>query len=752
MPWQIASPNAWLTLGSQTPPLPEKPTRSTQPNESIRLIRTIQQARAIRQDYASSMSSTVSSTGSGRRYKALPPPKQQRTFTSAGSRRPSRPNFSVIRPSKKQSSLTQMQWTATPRQVIDVPSDDDDEWEERPAKRRKRSTAKAKKGKLEEREAGQSSFTQVDYLGRMGRPRRSDVDDDGFQIWHDSDTEADIASSSPTQKAASSAHTTGSENAGLEIPESSQAIDANTTKDKLPVSGAERLVTGPRTPQKVRFAEVPSSQTPPSTRKTASLPALRSRSLSRSPLKERSVNVHTSLRKPKSPESQNMTMKMLENVRFRQRAQREWSTSQKQLDDDLQRCAAEATDELSIRTYRMSPPLPGRLARTTTIQDSQAEDFHGSYGLPRNGGTPESVRTGTVADSQKNSSNETLAEDSQFQQPIRRELKRIATVQDSQCSDSDDGFDDDEASAEQYDGHATAHDCTYDPTRQQHTFPEGTWDPAFSALARDATRFQWTQTQPQLSEVDEHSETEDEDLDRGCASRTSPRNRGLQSSTAPAQFEGISAVETDQISQHPCGTQHGVPDDTEESISHTDAVARDDSAYGSDNVVVTSKSFEIPSSSPPASTALAARLSTDDPGYETVRSSPPLLRPSQVSTIVPTQASIATREPSPLRKVKQEPLTQTPASRRHPQAYSLMISPQKSCSLWQPESLSSSPLPLPPWTSPEKHRLTRPSCDKVDGSLELGSDVQMNSLADFSLPPPPPLSSSRRQTPASSSL
>jgi hypothetical protein len=178
----------------------------------------------------------------------------------------------------------------------------------------------------------------------------------------------------------------------------------------------------------------------------------------------------------------------------------------------------------------------------------------------------------------------------------------------------------------------------------------------------------------------------------------------------------------------------------------------DDSAYQSGDLARITTVAEVPSS-PPLRLHQETLAEDTSAANTLVPSSPPPVRISQVSTVVPTQPSMALAPSSPQRKTKAEPFSIPPSPRRRSAGtgLSFLTSPQKTNSLWQPESLSSSPLPLPPWTSPHKR-------DNGDGDQwqriieDIGSYPRMDSLADFSLPPPPPLSSSRRQTPASSSL
>lgn len=705
--------------------------------------------------------STTSASHGGRRYEPLPPPKVQMTFTA--KRRTAKPPSSVPSLNKKQSSLTQMQWVGTPRakEIISIPSgDDDSDYEERPAKRQKKNAGsgssgkRGKKTKLKQREAGQNTFTQVPYLTRMGGPRRSAVDKDGFQIWQDSDTEDEaddsmhiVMKSAPKDPTAS--RDEGLENEVPEIAESSQNASDEAQHEPVirPEIGNEAVEL--RTPHKVRLAEIPSSQTPPSTKFSTQRTVTRQRSISRSPLKERSANVWIPMKKLQSPESQHMSMKMLERTRFANHQVKRQAAAENQTDADLEQCAAEGADEFSLRTCRMPPPPSRHLRRMATIQDSQMED-ESALSVPFAADTrPALQRSGTIADSQTYSSNESIAEDSQLHSP-RRTLRRVATVQDSQMDDDDTLIPNESTPAvwPVRNERMSADDDDDDNSETNEDYPEGTFDPAFSALDRDARRFTWTQTQHLLPATNEDSETEDEHLDRGCVPTVGQAQRLCSDSSWEV---GTRLVVPSHIgSDQHCGYQTEHPDDTAQAFRHVRGSVHGDSAYGSGDQVASTKGIRVPSS-PLRPIALGQPLEDhkkDDTEATLVPSSPPPLRASQVSTVVPTQFSAPERPSPPSRPIKAGPFSLAPSPpHERSQALDLTTSPQKTASLWQPESLSSSPLPLPPWTSPPgEHRML-----DVHRGRNVDSEPQMDSLADFSLPPPPPLSSSRTETPASSS-
>ena len=153
----------------------------------------------------------------------------------------------------------------------------------------------------------------------------------------------------------------------------------------------------------------------------------------------------------------------------------------------------------------------------------------------------------------------------------------------------------------------------------------------------------------------------------------------------------------------------------------------------------------------PAGALLEARRleSRDDSAYESgdhaskeevlILSSSPPLRPSQVSTFVPTQASV------------RQTATQTENIDSARPANDLLEPATVPISPYKPthhlEALSSSPFPLPPWSSPQKVRTQ----NETNRGSSPHRSSQLAKLVDYSLPPPPMLHSSHRGTPASSS-
>lgn len=621
-------------------------------------------------------------------YEALSPPKRQKKLTH--KRRSVKPRkASLPKLTKSQSTLTQLlssERSGFSRDAISISSGE--EREEPPRKKKRRKT----KPKFDEREQDQSSMTQFhrgEWSSSTKRKRQPDLDDDGFQIWADYDPDVWTEGVKERQQGRkrqlpwlqNQDEDTDDEPTLPEIPETSQADHAAPLKhDITAAEDVETKSSELETPRAAHLAEIPSSQTPPSTRRS-NRSGVQQLAIQRSPLKERSTNIQVAVLARQSSQSQNISMKMLEKIRF--------ATRQVPLNDTRPHRTEmylASPDREPVEAARFSPAKPApTLQRITTIEDSQAEV-------------------------------ESDPSDSLAQSPVedhvkpKRSLKRVSTVQDSQYEELDLDHDDEAKrgmgdTLEEYD------DCQ---SRDDENDFQATFDPVNSALDRDAARFGWTQTQKVLPDVHrdtEEHEADDDDFDHRCAVATTNH-------AAPETEELFE--QSDQLLMPPPQTEfkqlheHFVkPACTAELARH---LLQDDSAYESSDPIHLGK--------------------TDAP------SSPPALRPSQISTVVPTQMS----QRRPLSRESDSLSSSSPPKAYDREPLTLPSSPHQSTWLG---TFSSSPLPLPPWSSPETGRFI--NADMSNEILPLGSDVQLESLVDFSLPPPPPLSSSSRQTPASSS-
>ena len=578
-----------------------------------------------------------------------------------------------------QSTLTQLDFfplTSSRSDIIDMSSDEDFE-DPRPKKKRRKS-------KFNGKEAGQSTLTQLDrtFSARKAQPE-SELDDDGFQIWEDSDIETPSGGLAQRLNGGRSKSTflqdpiEEVQSVEPEIPETSQLDIQSNWEDKAEATkAAAALPMKLRTPSKVQFMEVPSSQTPPSTVESAKN-VKRTCQVERSPLKQKSANMQVAPSLvQQSPQSQNISMKMLERVRLQSKKIPLNDVTKKHESSEIIVATHEDVDATPKAQTESRPPL---FTRISTIQDSQSEG----------------ASLSTV------SSNETM------NSPMRR-LQRVSTIQDSQFDDDDLMSIPKRLTEDEYLIFAEESQFSLEDT--QH----GYFDPVNSALDRDALRFRWTQTQKQLSDINEEesdAETDDGDLDRGRPEELTPRI-GIPGSNPPAQ-------------------------NAAEPLTTRAAQSKD--------------SDQLPPAIKPAAVLLDAQKpgSRDDSACESgdhanrdevlVLSSSPPLRPSQVSTFVPTHASLhktATQD---------ENIVSAQAINDPVEPATVPISPYKPIHHF--EVLSSSPFPLPPWNSPEKVRAQ----NQMNQSSSPLRSSQLPQLVDYSLPPPPALSSSGGGTPVSSS-
>ncbi|KAI7533820.1 hypothetical protein KC316_g16676, partial [Hortaea werneckii] len=330
-----------------------------------------------------------------------------------------------------------------------------------------------------------------------------------------------------------------------------------------------------------------------------------------------------------------------------------------------------------------------------------------------------------------------------------------------------------------------------------------TYDPAWSALDRDAARFcqppTQLQTQIKLEPHVSNSTTTIEDLERESlgAGTSDEAERKPSQELGSDDLQGIQnevqqkdrdleANEQSRVDAVPPRSQNRVlrkyvsnstcaDDDEDEDLEEDlDGFPDRSQELGSSDVedgmrVLSSQQAEkrgLPE--PPAFAAqskpqtpsgeLAAPTKQQRPQIPNeddesrIPSSPPPLRPSQVSTVAGTQLS-----PPRLKDTQRPPHLTLASPRIRPQpdlipSSSKPSSPTASASpnskqpfsQW-PETFPSSPLPLPPWSSPPRPHETQASKARSQTQTRgARGSIGIGSLADFSLPPPPPMSSSSR--------
>lgn len=266
-----------------------------------------------------------------------------------------------------------------------------------------------------------------------------------------------------------------------------------------------------------------------------------------------------------------------------------------------------------------------------------------------------------------------------------RKLRRTATVEDSQTEDLDISCETFRSvphsgpPTEKLKDHTDGRMQIYEDPKDDECDEQFTYDPANAALDRDAARFGWTQLDQSrfVHSVSHRRDHEDHDdiLDNSSAENL------LQADSVVG-----SAISTN----------------TPKATNQTPATS--DSAPPLDDTVQI-----IPSSQ-----------------VNLLPSSPPL-RPSQISTVVPTQNFHHLSADDAFRGMACSQQGHGNAPNMAPNATEVDV------------QVPSSPLPLPPWGSLKSH-----NGDGVEYGVARKADrngtQEWESLADFSLPPPPPMS------------
>lgn len=654
--------------------------------------------------------------------------KKQKTFSYR--RHISKPRaYLGTEKEKRQSSLTQLDFvSSTPQatEVIPISSDyEESDFEvEQPRKKRRvsakgsegdewtlrtRSTrsgrkahsAKAKKSDGLER--GQQTMTQLDFVSSGQRKIEDDIEDD------DDDDDLDYKESYSRKR--ESPHALCKPAIKRTLPWSHESDDDMELVPQSPVKSlgyknppeaagqeTEDLALHSiaahdfTTPKKVaRFSEIPSSQSPPSIKmstkqsrksqrhylgqkspsKSPSTSPSKLKGLRRTPLTEKSVNVIPPRWQPEIQESQNPTMKMLQQVRMRTRLGSALLHEEAPMPPPKSRPQRQAAAESSRsdETSASKQPPPRKLQRTTTVQDSQASDENIMTQMP----PARLTRTVTVQDSQ----HEELDLSSQLYRSMssRENLRVLDTQVGNEPHDEYEDEEDENESEE-----------------EEEEYPH-TYDPVSAALERDAARYAWTQTQAPRTQhkrtqvVDSEDDSDDDDLDRGIVPDSESEDEIILL-PSPTRRDGPS--------QELCSEDLVAPNsETNEQTPRPRVAAQ-----------------KQPSPSPP--------------------SSPPPLRPSQVSTVMPTQSSPRFTVPAELVEVEEYSPPTSPPTMPKP---SLIKKPQFQDT--QALTISSSPLPLPPWSSSGEVDLGFNTMSKSERPENGGNELA--SLVDFSLPPPPPL-------------
>ncbi|KAK0821245.1 hypothetical protein LTR75_001046 [Friedmanniomyces endolithicus] len=787
-------------------------------------------------------------------YGPLDPAPEQTRFSH---RRKTVKQPAVLPPlPRHQSTLTQVGWIDTPSSnhsrkagTIDSFGDAEDGEYYVPEPRSKAqpiTKTRSSKKRLEKTES-QPSFTQAirSAPARMAK-RAREMDDQGFQIWHDPDDPADTPIERVVKrrkrrgelgmlpKDVIGMHDSGyggrrgTSSRSPEIAENSQLQVNHDDGDVRGVVGEDvKLGVRLNTPRNSRFKEIPSSQSPDSVQLSTQR-SQRFMDAERTPLKARGGNSRSPMKQTQSQKLQAGDESQIFSVRFEREEDVATPKPQPKSTPNLVRVttvpeSTDTEDDDEIVKQDTERP-PHTLKHVGTVQESQSE-----LGRDEDESGDEEARDMCIVTKADQRAVIDQVPSMPPPKPRSRKLKRVLTVQDSQCDDADlelldghteQGYDGmaeveglgniNRVSTEIYqssvaeleeDGNAeydsamkegklerrdadadaaeeivevkvaeneTAEEKIAEGTAEyesseaeeeageQEFYEDATYDPAYSALDRDAARFALiTQTQglrPKQQDSNEgrHDNHSQEVINEEDCHDRDPDEEEYTAANQLSQelrYAAEAVVPSSQPAEKTRAATTRIKDSQPSSarkLTSSEAVpiAPVSTSYPHD--VVGEDEGRVPSSPPPVMLAKPSltvageakvALQPDSPSMlqqeeERVPSSPPLLRASQVSTVVPTQYSLS--RPSSRRAGA----TQTQWSFRSPLKTTRSRSQEEIMIMG-----SSSPVQLPPWSSPERARfLARTEACGGTGELVMGS------MVDFSLPPPPPISSSRAGT------
>lgn len=678
--------------------------------------------------------------------------------------------------------------------------EEDEDHNLRPRKRRKKW----------EKERGQTTYTQVVRTMSGRRTPKVGVDDEGWQIADVSALEGGEVETGTRGIEAVRRQRERCNAGGVQCTDWTTLHDDSGYETRLNPEGdleipnsSSQLEVGPAqstsdtfgTPKKARFAEgmeIPSSQSPASAKLFSSQKSQRFQIRERSPLKERSVNVpspagnYTASRQRKMQES---PLKELHSPMSKSQARPFSSKSQR-----LQERLMEETRKVEM-----------------DVADNDKSVFPASLD-----GAALNVKSSLSAQRMLKRAN--TVQDSQFEDLDLDEQHALDTETDVNPSEGEEQRDDEEKAYEDGEGEGGDEEHYHDI---QHTY-----DPAWSALERDAMRFCQTPTQAQTTQVklephvsnsttdlEEVSSVGDEEVQSQQVESVS-QSLGLDlSAVSPGQIGARPKREVATLLQGPLrrrsrtyvsdSTRSDDDDelqdlDVEENDENNDDEEEDDldvtvsaapgrrsQELGSSDL---SAAAAVPSSqfaeqqhkshihsnqrrhtsslhdeptSKEAMPAAKPNAANDSEVFSSpLPSSPPAtaLRPSQISTVAGTQLT-PPRQPalqhhsqrqSPQRETPRRETSEQPASPPGPDLNPYTF------------TLTSSPLPQPPWSS------SLECCDGFEisgggvagagepgvgggegrsgwegrGDWEGEGSATLASLQDFSLPPPPSLRSS----------
>ncbi|KAK3678557.1 hypothetical protein LTR78_001855 [Recurvomyces mirabilis] len=649
-------------------------------------------------------------------YQALTAAPRQARFPQR--RKVVRQKDALPRLTKSQSTLTQVGWIDPPSSSSRI-MDSEEEFME-PQPKRRRITRKLEKPE------SQPTYTQAVHSATARQKRRPRLDEEEFEMWQNSEE----AVHTPMQAVVRERRARAAESMqplerleivesddendigarlSLEIPES-ELHDHATSVQNLRAHDDGTSTKPFATPQKVRFKEIPSSQSPASV-KLSTQERDRHSDMFRSPLKERSVNV-------RSPAKS--------SLKVASPLPSKGSAAVTAGDPDPGLWIIDKINLAPAKTRDAAPRAVRTLRRTSTVPETQFDHDADNLDLVE---TEMETQILPVPE-----------------QRARRKFQRTNTIQDSQHEDSDLELDWPEPTQHIQEINENMDFQGEGATYSEYQQEDNTYDPAYSALDRDAARFAdqiQTQAQTQATSLQPHisnsTHSDDEDMleDETLVPFKTIDHEPESSASEQLSNELMQAAEAVPSSQPSERNNKGLASGdcvvpAPPKNAETQTVTQDRCAGIDDD-----DDERVPSSPPPHQPFQL--LQHAEPR---IPSSPPPLRPSQVSTVVPTQTS--PRQPvsrpgevdqASLAYIKREKETQAQPILLVSSPY-VGTTPQKTLRSWPETYATSSPLPLPPWSSPDRVRFA------AAGTQGLSREMGMESLADFSLPPPPLLSSS----------
>ncbi|KAK5123489.1 hypothetical protein LTR85_002527 [Meristemomyces frigidus] len=691
-------------------------------------------------------------------YDPIDPPPQQKHFPHRRTSAKPKSTSKLPPKTESQASFTQhfpeyVGMSRSSNQVIANSSGEEEEFKEpRPKKRRRKDV----------RGMDQPTYTQYVRSAPTRKRQRYSLDEDGFEMFRDEDevedTPMDRVRKGLQQRAAGLECTDWTANHDSADETKLEPEIANSSS-QLEVMDADATPRAFRTPSKVRFTEtIPSSQSPASpnlsTQRSQRYRNVENSPYKRSPLKERNGNMRSPARLQRSPVSEKAS----------------------------QRKATSSAPPSPLAMAEMSippPKLQRTLKRVSTVQDSQYEDLelhtpdeeqeqeHEQGHEPELDAEETADETYDYGDSDYeiqptyDPADAALERDAaRFCQTQTQMVKLEPHVSNSTCSDEELLTEDEHEDDLNVGGRAARllslelGDAAKQPSQEHEAgYPEEQPSMEVGGAASQHSRER---------ELGDAAQLYDE-----AVLSSHPAESAVVAGSSPRDFAQFAReqpipLRSDELAHD---EEERIPSSPPKLAFHKAAVADSDELPSEE---LQAEDERVPSSPPkltvrkPVSAAIAHMdgLPNDvqeEEENEIVPSSPPPLRPSQISTQCSPDRPASPGKDIPLTFTSpQRPssLGFTSPQRPHQDSLLAFTSPSKTIvGRSYPQTLPSSPFPLPPWSSPPRRpkfldTQTQTETQRGGAGNDSLADDQLGSLllADFSLPPPPPMSSSRAGT------